>query len=162
MSHNETCILSGPGGGWEVDGYTQDPSGASATSFTYGCNSLYLKEHQNYTDILSWLLFYKNSKFQVHKRKRQNMFAPTHTHTQDKHAHALHLKYIHNAKKHMPPSSHIHAQDMSFDFLIHPATGCNFADHYEFSMNTGEFIPNNNFGIAKEGGWEDEQTASGD
>ena len=65
MSHNETCILSGPGGGWEVDGYTQDPSMGSASSFTYGCNSLYLIQHQNYTDIFSWMLYYKNSKFQV-------------------------------------------------------------------------------------------------
>lgn len=61
MSHNETCILSGPQGGWEVDAYSQDGD----TSFTYGCNSLYLVHHQNYTDIFSWLLYYKNSKFQV-------------------------------------------------------------------------------------------------
>ena len=112
MSHNETCILSGPEGGWEVDSYSQDGD----TSFTYGCNSLYLVHHQNYTDIFSWLLYYKNSKF----------------------------------------------QDMSFDFLVHPATGCNFADHYEFSMSVGEYIPNNNYGIASEGGWEDEENASGE
>lgn len=51
---------------------------------------------------------------------------------------------------------------MSFDFLVHPATGCNFADHYEFSMSVGEYIPNNNYGIASEGGWEDEENASGE
>lgn len=50
-------------------------------------------------------------------------------------------------------------RDMSFDFLVHPTCGCNFADHYEFSMQVGAQIPNNNYGIADEGGWEDSTAA---
>jgi len=40
----------------------------------------------------------------------------------------------------------------SFDFLLHPVFGCNFADHQMWSLHKGS-TPNNMFGIEEEGGW---------
>lgn len=49
----------------------------------------------------------------------------------------------------------MHAASLSpgLDLLLHPAFGCNFADHELWSLRRGD-TPNNLHGIAAEGGWE--------
>ena len=41
------------------------------------------------------------------------------------------------------------------DFILHPCYGCNFADHQMWSLHRGTRVPNNMYGIALSGDWND-------
>ena len=45
------------------------------------------------------------------------------------------------------------------DFLVHPNTGCSYADHVDWGLHATKYTVANRFGTADEGGWEDETTA---